>query len=541
MLPFEVPYFVNEYIDTVVGGTPGLVVDIDTGMIVDYIGEGKNVVIPKYISTANGDGTFTVTEIKGIDAGAFEQNEKITSVTMGENITSIPANAFSGCVALKSVVADSVTSIGEGAFMGCSSLENFTVQTSVTELGKNAFVNAGKVTFNPGSAKVADAATCSGAREIVLNMADLKENYDNRTLLIGSETEHFEFNGGGKTFSKLHIVCDAKTTIINDATIIDPDSTPVKLSSANVTLNRADIQSSTGMALLLTADTTNLNLYGTAKVTGAAGISILSRNLKLGLANASASGTLNVMAADVAVCGTVENDKYLKLTAPAEIKYIDEATFGALIDNSLEWILAENAPANAIIVGTRWTYDKTTTVTSEKNYLEGYTMINSTTHEGDWGAWSDWSKTQYVSDSNTQVETRTVTDRAGYTNYRYWIYRTNDGYGYGTKNYNTGSKHGSCTRYDEINLTYALSSTNSSLGLYGYYNSSMFSHGYDNQWFFGESSWVPAQTHIEYRYRDKEIVTTYYHTKQETVTSYAEVLPGDGITNVQKWVQCKLS
>ena len=541
VLPFEVPYFVNQYIDTVVGGTAGLVVDIDTGIIIDYVGESKDVVIPKYISTDNGDGTFTVTEIKGIDAGTFEYNEKITSVTMGENITAIPANAFTGCASLKKVVADSVTSIGENAFMGCSSLESFSVPANVTTLGKNAFVNAGKVTFNPSTAEIADSAAYSGAREIVLNMADLKGDYNNRTLLIGSETERFEFNGAGKVYNKLHIVSDAKTTIINDATISDMDGTPLKLSSENVTLNRADIQSGSGLAIILSADTTNLSLYGNAKVFSSSANSILSRNLKLSLANMSAGGTLNVVSGNVAVCGTIENDKLLKLNSPAEIKYIDEVTYSGLIDNTLEWILASNAPANAVIVGTRWTYDKTTTITSDQKYLEGYTMVNSTTHEGDWGQWSDWSRTQYVADNNTQVETKTVTDKAAYTNYKYWIYRTADGYGYGTKNYNTGTKHGACTRYDEINLTYPLSVTNASLGLYGNYNSSMFSHGYDSQWFKGDVTTVPAQTHTEYRFRDKEIVTTYYHTKQETVTSYVEVTAGDGISNVQKWVQCKVS
>lgn len=541
VLPFEVPYFVNEYIDTVVGGTAGLVVDIDTGIILDYVGQSNNVVIPKYISTDNGDGTYTVTEIKGIDAGAFEYNDKITSVTMGENITEIPANAFTNCTALKTVVANSVTTIGANAFMGCSSLESFSVPATVTSLGKNAFANAGKITFNPCTADIADAAAYSGAREIVLNMADIKDSYNNRTLLIGSETEHFEFNGAGKVYNKLHIVSDAKTTIINNATISDMDATPLKLSSENVTLNRADIQSGSGLAIILTADTTNLSLYGATKVFSSSANSILSRNLNLSLANASAGGTLNVLGGNVAICGTITNDNLLRLTSPAEIKYIDEATYSGLIDNTLEWILAENAPANAVIVGTRWTYDKKTTITSDQKYLEGYTMVNSTTSEGDWGQWSNWSKTVYTADSNTQVETKTVTDQAAYTNYKYWIYRTADGYGYGTKNYNTGSKHGACTKYDEINLTYPLSVTNASLGLYGNYNSSMFSHGYDCQWFKGDVTTVPAKTHVEYRFRDKEIVTTYYHTKQETVTSYVEVIPGDGITNVQKWVQCKIS
>lgn len=201
-----------------------------------------------------------------------------------------------------------------------------------------------------------------------------------------------------------------------------------------------------------------------------------------------------------------------------------------------DWVLASDVPSGAQTVETKWTYDLTTTITSSNSSVAGYTLTKTTSAWSDYGSWSSWSTTAVTSSSSRQVETRTVTDRAAYTNYNYWIYRTTDGYGYGTKNYNTSS-HGYCTRYDEINLTYQLSLQNSSLGLYGTYDSTMFTHSYDSLWFYGGSTYVPAVTHTEYRYRDRTLVYTYYHSKTEARESSTAVTASDTISNVKKWVR----
>lgn len=44
-------------------------------------------------------------------------------------------------------------------------------------------------------------------------------------------------------------------------------------------------------------------------------------------------------------------------------------------------------------------------------------------------------------------------------------------------------------------------------------------------------------THTEYRYRDRALVYTYYHTKTEAMESESEIAPSDTVSNVQKWVQ----
>jgi M6 family metalloprotease-like protein len=64
----------------------------------------------------------------------------ITTVVIGNNITSIGDNAFSGCTGLTSVtIPGSVTSIGGDAFSGCTGLTSVTIPASVTSIGTYAF------------------------------------------------------------------------------------------------------------------------------------------------------------------------------------------------------------------------------------------------------------------------------------------------------------------------------------------------------------------------------------------------------------------
>lgn len=203
------------------------------------------------------------------------------------------------------------------------------------------------------------------------------------------------------------------------------------------------------------------------------------------------------------------------------------------------WVLASDLPADGTVTETKWTYDLTTRTTSNSSTPPaGYSQYKDPTWVwGPWGNWSDWSRTQYSSSDSRKVESRTVTDSNAYTSYKYYIYRTADGWGYGTQNYYTGSAHGYCTKYDEINLTYTLPVYDSSLGLYGPYNSSMFSHSGDSYWFYSGSTYHAAVTHNEWRYADRSKVWTYYYQKIEALESATEVVPSDTISNVQQWVQ----
>ena len=70
----------------------------------------------------------------------FEYCSGLTSVTIGNSVTSIGDGAFDGCSSLTSVtIPNSVTSIGDEAFYNCSGLTSVTIGNSVNYIGGGAF------------------------------------------------------------------------------------------------------------------------------------------------------------------------------------------------------------------------------------------------------------------------------------------------------------------------------------------------------------------------------------------------------------------
>ncbi len=99
-----------------------------------------------------------------IGSYAFYGCRSLTSVTIGNSVKTIGAYAFSSCDSLTSVtIPDSVTTIGGSAFLECSSLTSVTIGDSVTGIGYNAFMYCSgltSVTFeNPDGWTVSDYDT----------------------------------------------------------------------------------------------------------------------------------------------------------------------------------------------------------------------------------------------------------------------------------------------------------------------------------------------------------------------------------------------
>ena len=77
--------------------------------------------------------------VTSIGNEAFRDCKSLTSITIGNGVTSIGGNAFLFCSLTSITIPDSVTSIGDSAFFSCSRLTSITIPDSVTSIGRKAF------------------------------------------------------------------------------------------------------------------------------------------------------------------------------------------------------------------------------------------------------------------------------------------------------------------------------------------------------------------------------------------------------------------
>ena len=113
---------------------------------------GKEVELKMSKSTAKKVTINTVTgtdgvkyKVTSIGSKAMRNHKKMTSLTIGDNVKTIGANAFSGCTKLTTVnlgktSKSNLTAIGKSAFSGCKKLGKVTIKsTKLSSVGKQAF------------------------------------------------------------------------------------------------------------------------------------------------------------------------------------------------------------------------------------------------------------------------------------------------------------------------------------------------------------------------------------------------------------------
>ena len=86
-------------------------------------------------------------DVTSIGSCAFRNCSRLTSLTISDSVTNIANQAFAGCSGLTSVtIPDSVTNIGKYAFEGCSSLYGVIIPDSVASIGEGAFSGCSMLT-----------------------------------------------------------------------------------------------------------------------------------------------------------------------------------------------------------------------------------------------------------------------------------------------------------------------------------------------------------------------------------------------------------
>ena len=132
--------YINNCVDVVSGDfvyRPAKAADSEYE-IVKYTGSDASVTVPN---------TYNEKPVTAILAEVFMDNQTMTSVTIGSNITSIGDRAFYNCDALTIVsLPNAVTYVGEEAFVGCDKLTSFTIGTGFADHKGNFLAHCPKLT-----------------------------------------------------------------------------------------------------------------------------------------------------------------------------------------------------------------------------------------------------------------------------------------------------------------------------------------------------------------------------------------------------------
>lgn len=348
VLPFEVPYFVNEYVAEKMLMTNGLKYITDstdhTATITAYNGSDTDVIIPSYI--VSGGDAYHVT---GLEADAFAGNTSLRAIILSDFISELPDGAFKGCTALEEL-SGSLTKIGDEAFSGCTSLNGFNVSGSVLEIGENAFKGVPEIKVTAVKADNALAAVgydSTKAVELtqelvnaVANSGASKVTLDISGILTGTvltvdvpEIESFTLEGGGKTFTDLQINSQAESTKISSITVQDSTRTPLILASQNITLEKVNITSSS-FAMLASANKVKITLIKDSNFTSANGKALVFRNPEIISTDTdNAIGVLKV-SGNIYLCGAMSGDDKKVMISNGALNYIDETEFKNLIAGS---------------------------------------------------------------------------------------------------------------------------------------------------------------------------------------------------------------
>ena len=120
----------------------------------------------------------------------------LSTVTIGENVKTIPAYAFRGCSGLTSIViGDGVISIGNYAFRDCSGLTSVVIPNSVTSIAYEAFYGCTGLTSIeiPNSVTSIESSAFNGCT----SLKDIRFADGEGALSLGCHTSYISSTGKG--------------------------------------------------------------------------------------------------------------------------------------------------------------------------------------------------------------------------------------------------------------------------------------------------------------------------------------------------------
>lgn len=206
-----------------------------------------------------------------------------------------------------------------------------------------------------------------------------------------------------------------------------------------------------------------------------------------------------------------------------------------------DWAPISDMPADAEIVNKKYKYTQRSYTTSGSSNMNGWTKYDTKSTWGDWGSWSSWQDSSVKSSDSRQVETKSVVASYNYkTVYHYYYYskaKTN-----GNTSYTKSSSYPN--RYT-VTFDKALPKTSEGTKVpkqkYKWSNH----HGTGKYMFvyaddpYTTKEVISTNYKTQYRYRDRNLIYTYYFYKDENKES-ATAPSGDNISNVQEWVQYRV-
>ena len=167
------------------------------------IGNGVTSIGEQAFSYCDSLTSITIPDsVTSIGMQAFSSCDSLTSVTIGNGVKKIGEHAFSFCDSLTSMtIGSGVTSIGNEAFRYCSSLTSITIPNSVTSIGSEAFYGCSSLTsatIGSGVTSIGNDAfdNCDKLNQINVDTANTVYSSENGVLFNKDKTELIRYPEG---------------------------------------------------------------------------------------------------------------------------------------------------------------------------------------------------------------------------------------------------------------------------------------------------------------------------------------------------------